>query len=210
MKPLAERIKEQFASHANAWIAARQAHVSKVWEPRGIVELAVAAPAALKLVAALLPALAALPDLAQRQALLRAVLDRTMPALLVQSAQAYRDRLVDMVVEESGVLSEILTMHGLLGDMGRLALSQASALQVVGQALADQEFAAWLQKSHGVFRGRLLSGATLDPGGNPDAQTLGAHCREAAEAFCRQLAVIARTCLHQAMERARGQVMRAA
>jgi len=101
-------------------------------------------------------------------------------------------------------------MHGLLGEMHRLALDQKQAALVVGQALADQAFAAWLQKSYAIFRGRLLSWETLAPRANPDAQATEAASHTAAQAWARQLAVIARTCLHQAMDRARSEVMQKA
>ncbi|MBI5521821.1 MAG: hypothetical protein HY910_04260 [Desulfarculus sp.] len=69
-----------------------------------------------------------------------------MPTLLADSARAYHDLLVTVVMEETAVLGEILTMHGLLGPMERLALSREQAAKVVGQGLADQDFPAWLQK----------------------------------------------------------------
>ncbi|MBI4797485.1 MAG: hypothetical protein HY794_01850 [Desulfarculus sp.] len=211
MKPLPELLKEQLALHANAWIAARQVHVTRVREPQAIVELAVAAPAAFKLVAALLPDLAALPDLPSRRALLRAALDQTMPALLASSARAYRDLLVAVVMEETVVLSEILTMHGLLGDMQRLALSREQAARAAAQALADQAFPAWLQRSYGVYRGHLLSWRCLAPRhGTAGIAGMEAACRAASQAWARQLGGIARTCLHQAMDRARRQVMQSA
>ncbi|MBI5521820.1 MAG: hypothetical protein HY910_04255 [Desulfarculus sp.] len=61
MTPLARRIADQLITLAKVLVAARQAHVTKVREPQAIVELAVAAPAAFKLVVALLPDLAACP-----------------------------------------------------------------------------------------------------------------------------------------------------
>ncbi|MBI5521822.1 MAG: hypothetical protein HY910_04265 [Desulfarculus sp.] len=67
------------------------------------------------------------------------------------------------------------------------------------------------KKSYGVFRGHLLSWRCLATRDNtPDPALMEAACRQVAQAWARQLGVIARTCLHQALDRARRQVMQAA